>query len=217
MKASYRPGMSYIQYPDKRLPVRSNWPLFTLQYTKAIPGIGQSSMQFDKWKMSVSDVVSLKMAGSFDYILHIGGFLNKEQVSFPDYFHVLSNQFNLTMSYSNTFQLAPYYQYSHTATSFAELHLSYYLKGFLTNKIPLFNRLQWYIVTGVNALYVKEDQHYREVFMGLDNLGWGLVRFLRIDYVQSWDALGNTNNGVRFGLNLNALSPNVAPARRGEW
>jgi len=53
--------------------------------------------------------------------------------------------------------------------------------------------------------------------MGLDNLGWGLVRFLRIDYVQSWDALGNTNNGVRFGLNLNALSPNVAPARRGEW
>jgi len=217
MKASYRPGMSYIQYPDKRLPVRSNWPLFTLQYTKAIPGIGQSSMQFDKWKMSVSDVVSLKMAGSFDYVLHIGGFLNKEQVSFPDYFHVLSNQFNLTMSYSNTFQLAPYYQYSHTATSFAELHLSYYLKGFLTNKIPLFNRLQWYIVTGVNALYVKEDQHYREVFMGLDNLGWGLVRFLRIDYVQSWDALGNTNNGVRFGLNLNALSPNVAPARRGEW
>jgi hypothetical protein len=34
---------------------------------------------------------------------------------------------------------------------------------------------------------------------------------------KSWDALGNTNNGVRFGLNLNALSPNVAPARRGEW
>ena len=216
-KASYRPGIRYIQYPDKRLPIRSNWPLFALQYTKAIPGIGQSSMQFDKFKFSISDVVSLKMAGAFDYILHIGGFLNKEQVSFPDCFHVMSNQYNLTPSYSNTFQLAPYYQYSHTASSFAELHLSYYLKGFLTNKIPLFNRLQWYVVTGVNALYIKENQHYTEGFIGLDNLGWGLVRFLRIDYVQSWDALGAINKGIRFGLNLNALSPNVAPTRKGEW
>jgi hypothetical protein len=113
--------------------------------------------------------------------------------------------------------LAPYYLYSHDASSFAELHLSYYLKGFLTNKIPLFNRLQWYLVTGVNALYIKEDQHYTEAFVGVDNLGWGLVRFLRIDYVQSRDAQNHVNSGIRFGLNLNALSPNVAPPRRGEW
>jgi hypothetical protein len=217
IKANYRPGIRYIQYPDKRLPVRSNWPLFSLQYTKAIPGIGQSSMQYDKLKLSISDVVSLKMAGSFDYILHVGGFINKEQISFPDCFHILGNQYNLTPSYSNTFQLAPYYLYSHAATSFAELHLSYYLKGFLTNKIPLFNRLQWYLVTGVNALYIKEDQHYTEAFVGVDNLGWGLVRFLRIDYVQSRDAHNHVNSGIRFGLNLNALSPNVAPARKGEW
>lgn len=217
LNAKYRPGMQYIQYPDKRLPVRSNWPMFALQYTKAIPGIGQSSMQYDKWQFSVADVVSLKMAGAFDYILHVGGFINKENVSFPDYFHVMTNQYNLTTSYSNSFQLAPYYQYSHQAASFAELHFSYYLKGFLTNKIPLFKRLQWYMVTGVNALYIKEDQHYTEAFLGLDNLGWGLVRFLRIDFVQSWDAYNQVKSGIRFGLNLNALSPNVAPPRRGEW
>ncbi|HXB06065.1 MAG TPA: hypothetical protein VNW04_03095, partial [Puia sp.] len=68
--------------------------------------------------------------------------------------------------------------------------------GFLTNKIPLFRRLNWNLVGGANAFYVNGDNHYEEVFGGLENI----FKLLRVDVVGSWRNGGYSQTGVRIGF-----------------
>lgn len=206
LMVSYRPGYTYTQYPDYKVANSSDWPLFTLGYTKGLPGIFGSSSDFDKWKLGIEDDMSLKLMGSISYKLYAGGFLNKKSVSIPDAMHLADNQLALAAPYLQSFQLAAYYRYSNTAKLYGELHLEYSLKGLLTNKIPLLRQAKWYMVAGTNTFYAGQNNYYTEVFAGIDNLGYKWYRFLRLDVVQGWDAAGRSFTGLRIGINPNSLA-----------
>jgi hypothetical protein len=199
---AYRPGTTYTQYPDHKVPARSNWPLFSLWYQKGIPGIAESKSDFDKWRFSVEDDMNLKLFGSMSYNASIGGFLNDKYVSLPDLMHLADNELFVAAPYRKSFQLAPYYQYSNVANLYGELHLEYSLKGLLTNKIPLLRQAKWYLVMGTNTFYAGQNNYYTEAFAGIDNLGFKVYRFLRLDVVHSWDHMNRQTTGVRIGLNL---------------
>jgi hypothetical protein len=65
-----------------------------------------------------------------------------------DYQHFNGNQTLAASEYLNSFQLAPYYANSTTAAFYATGHLEHHFNGFLTNKIPVFRRLNWNLVGG---------------------------------------------------------------------
>jgi len=66
----------------------------------------------------------------------------------------------------------------------------------LTNKIPLFRTLNWYLVAGSNAFYVNQANNYVEIFGGLENI----LKLIRVDVVGSY-LNGKTGQvGVRIGL-----------------
>ena len=203
---SYRPGYTYTQYPDYKEPRGSDWPLFTASYQKGIPNIVGSKSDFDKWRFSVKDDMSLKLFGTMSYDVAVGGFLNKNYVSLPDLMHLTDNEIVLAAPYLRSFQMAPYYRYSNTESIYGELHLEYYLKGFLSNKIPLLRQAKWYLVMGTNTFYASDKNYYTEAFAGIDNLGYKIYRFLRVDVVHSWDHLNRQSTGIRVGLNLLGLS-----------
>jgi len=69
----------------------------------------------------------------------------------------------------------------------------------------LLRQARWYFVLGNNTFYAGQDFYHTEVFAGIDNLGWKIVRFLRVDYVHSWDSYNNQYNGVRIGVRPGAL------------
>jgi hypothetical protein len=75
-------------------------------------------------------------------------------------------------------------------------HIEHHFNGLLTNKIPLFRRLHWDLVGGVNALYVRSDNHYEEVFGGLENI----FKIFRVDFVTSWLDGRYYQTGVRIGV-----------------
>jgi hypothetical protein len=54
-------------------------------------------------------------------------------------------------------------------------------------------------VAGAHVLNTDGNKPYSEVSVGLDNIGWGSFRFLRVDYVQSFYQ-GNTKGAFVFGL-----------------
>jgi hypothetical protein len=163
------------------------------------------------------DDVGLKLLGSLSYHLATGGFLNTKYVSIPDLNHLNGNQLTLAAPYLESFQLAPYYTYSNHASLYGEGHVEWYLKGFLTNKIPLFRQLRWYAVTGGNAYYVNKDLYYMEAFVGIDNLGYDKLRIFRLDFVQSWNNLHQTFSGIRIGINTSSLIRIDLDDREGEW
>jgi hypothetical protein len=215
---SYKPGITYTQYPDYKVANGSSWPRLTLNYEKGIPGIISSKSDFDKWRFSISDEVALKLFGSIKYNFATGGFINTNYVAVPDLMHLFGNRgIGFATPYLQSFQFAQYYQHSNKAQTYLEGHLEYHLKGLISNKIPLLRQARYYLLFGGNAFYANNANYYTEAFVGIDNIGWKLVRILRVDFVQSWDSNQGRNSGIRFGLTLPGSSQIKNNISQSEW
>ena len=214
---SIKPGQKYIEFPDSKIAFGSKYPTFTLDYTKGFKNIFGSDVDFDKWSLDISDNANLKLAGLIKYKLTIGGFINNKSVYIQDYQHFNGNVSHIAKEYVQTFQLASYYQFSNTSSFFAELHFEHHLNGLLTNKIPLFKKLNWNFVDGTNALYINPHTQYAEVFAGLENI----FKFLRVDFVTGLQngykptytyrvgfdgLLGSSINSLRFSKRKRVIS-----------
>ena len=197
---TYQPGQRYIQFPNSKMPLGSKYPTLELEYTKGIKNVFGSDVDYDKWKFSVFDNMNFKMLGEFRYKFIVGGFLNDKHVEIPDLQHFNGNLTIYNFKYLNSFQLAPYYQYSNSARIFGVYHVEHHFNGLLTNKVPLLNSLKWNLVIGSNAFYVNRNTYYLEGFAGIENI----LKLLRIDFVianQHSDAETDLHKyGVRIGL-----------------
>lgn len=179
---SFRPGQKYIQFPNRKSSLGSKYPTFSLQYTKGIDRLFGSDVNFDIWQFSINDDKNLKMAGLMKYKFGIGGFINSKKLFIQDFQHFNGNRSTAASAYVNSFQLAPYYQNSTTASFYSYGHLEHHFNGLLTNKIPLFKRLNWNLVAGSNAFYVNGSNNYVEIFAGLENI----LKLFRVDLVGAY-------------------------------
>jgi hypothetical protein len=189
-----------VLQPDRKVPRGSRWPVFEASYTKGIPNLLGSKVDYDRWSIGISDDARLRLFGALEYRFEAGGFLNDRYVSLPDLTHLRGNEFTLAAPYLRSFQGMPFYRYSNRERLYGEGHVEYNLEGLLSNKIPLLRQARWNIVTGGNAFYTNEDLRYGEVFVGVDNLGYKLFRFLRVDAVRAWGSLQEPVWLLRVGL-----------------
>jgi hypothetical protein len=191
---SIKPGQKYIQYPNRKMSLGSDYPTFSLSYSKGFDHILGSDVNFDKWRFSISDDKNLKLAGLLKYKIGIGGFLNASKVFIQDYQHFNGNRSVRASEYVNSFQLAPFYANSTISSFYTYGHLEHHFNGLITNKIPLFKRLNWNLVAGGNAFYVNNNSNYAELFFGLENI----MKLFRVDLVAGY------NNGKRslWGLRI---------------
>lgn len=196
IRVHWQPGAKYVELPGRKINVGSRYPVFALQYMQAVKGLFGSDAGFSKWKFTLSDDINLKLRGSFRYRIGMGGFISRNNVQLPDYNHFNGNLSSLAAEYLNSFQLLPIYQFSNIDRFYALAHIEQNFKGFLTNKIPGFRKLNLYLVTGANSFYIDKERRYTEFFVGLDNI----FKQLRVDFVQSWLNGKAWQNGIRIGL-----------------
>ncbi|GAA4306087.1 DUF5686 and carboxypeptidase regulatory-like domain-containing protein [Compostibacter hankyongensis] len=196
LSLSYQPGQKYIQYPRYKMSVGSKAPVFGLGYTKGIPNLLGSDVDYDKWFFNIRDDINMRLFGTLRYKVQAGGFLNRKSVGLPDMQHFNGNRTFYNIKYLNSFQLAPYYRYSNVAPFYTTLNAEYHLNGLLTNRIPLFNRLKWNLVLGANAFYIDPQNNYWEISAGLENI----FKVLRVDVVAGYPSRDRTAVGVRVGL-----------------
>lgn len=199
---NFQPGCRYVELPDQKINIGSKWPVFNLQYIQGIDRIFGSDEKFSKWKFSISDDWNFKLKGKLSYRIGFGGFLDTSKVQVPDYQHFNGNTSTFATQYLNSFQLLPIYKYSNKAKFYTLIHIEHHFNGFLTNKIPLFRKLNWYLVGGANAFYVKSDFNYLEYFLGFENI---LKRF-RIDLVRGAFKGESPSMHIRLGLNISLFS-----------
>ncbi len=192
---SFRPGQRYIQLPYSKVPIGSKYPTFTLSYAKGIEGIAGSDVDFDKWKFSITGDKNLRLAGEMKFHLGVGGFLNAKKVFIQDYYHFNGNRSLAASEYVNSFQLASFYANSTIASTFAYGHAEHHFNGLLTNKIPLFKRLNWNLVAGSNAFYVNKNSNHIEVFAGIENI----LKVFRVDFVAAFQNGKQAATGIRIG------------------
>jgi hypothetical protein len=193
---SFKPGQKYIQFPKGKVAIGSKYPTFQFQYTKGINGIFGSDVNYDKWRFSIFDDLNLKLAGSVKYRLSLGGFFNTKAVPVQDYQHFNGNLTVAASEYVNSFQMASYYAKSTTASFYVMAHVEHHFNGMLTNKIPMFRKLNWNLVAGTNTFYVDKNSNHIEVFAGLENI----FKLLRVDFVAAFLSERRPMTGIRIGM-----------------
>ncbi len=143
----------------------------------------------------------MRLLGTLDYNIGGGGFLNRNYVGVPDMNHIFGNQTVIANPYLYSFQMAPYYQFSNVARTYAEGHVEWHLNGWLSNKIPVFRSLNWYFVAASNVLYINKDNYYYEISGGIENIGFKMFRLGRVDLVAGYSSLKNKPMvGIRISL-----------------
>jgi len=182
VQVSFKPGQKFIQFPNSKIPLGSEYPTFSIKYTKGIYGILGSDVDFDKWNVDVFDDKNLKLAGLFKYKISFGGFMNSRKVFIQDYRHFKSNDVRATLSYLNGFQLMNSYINSNTASFIMETHVEHHFNGLITNKIPVIKKLKWNLLTGANAYFISGKDNYVECFIGIENI----FKLFRLDYVSAY-------------------------------
>ena len=192
---TWQPGAKYIELPGQKINIGSKWPTFSIGYTRVFDEIVGSDVDYTKWRFSITDIWRLKMIGILNYRLGMGGFIEKNIVEVPDYQHFNGNISTLATAYLNSFQILPIYEFSNTSKFYALAHVEHHFNGFLTNKIPGFRKLNWYLVSGVNAFH-HGNTDYTEVFVGLENI----LKSFRIDYYWSFKDGKKFGNDFRIGL-----------------
>jgi len=200
IRANITFGQKYMTYPDDKFNLgNAKYPRLTVELEN---GAGASIEGYDYTQISgqLRQNVNLGNVGEFAYNLKGGTFFDGDDISFADYQHFNGNQTRVGTSfrYTNVFNLMPYYTFS-TNKSYFEGHAEHNFKGFILGKFPGLNQLNFNLVAGAHYLSTKTNRPYRELSIGLDNLGWGKFRFLRVDYVHSYFQ-GSSQGAFVFGL-----------------
>jgi hypothetical protein len=199
-------GQKYWSRPDGKFNIpNDDYPALSLGYEKGLAG-SDKNYEYDLIMGRVTYDVTLGNKGFMQMNLKAGKFFNANNISFVDYKHFNGNQTHIGQSdsYTNVFNLLPYYSAS-TNDSYFETHIEHNDKGYFMNKLPLLKYLQSQLVLGFHNLSVPDRKPYQEFSVGLDNLGFGKFKFLRVDYVRSYQN-GYQGDGVIFGLKfLNVL------------
>lgn len=200
-------GQKYWSRPDGKFNIPNDkYPTVFLTYEKGYAA-SKNQYNFDFLSSQITQDFSLRNKGNLGINATVGKFFNGENIAFVDYKHFNGNQTRIGQSdrYLNVFNLMPYYLNS-TNDAFFELHSEYNDNGFITNKIPLVNKLKSNLVVGFHNLSLPNKTPYQEYSVGLDNLGWGKFKLFRLDYVRAYKN-GFQTDGVIFGLKiLNALN-----------
>ncbi len=213
-----KPGAKYSQYGVDRYSFTTLNPTFILKFTHGFENVLDGDFDYKKLQFLYSQPIILGNFGRT--ILNVEAGKNFNTVPLA-----LQNIIPGNQSYSlvsNTFALLKYYEF--VADAYTTMDVEHHFQGKILSYIPLIKKLKlrevifWRGAYGTlsdaskninfeNKLYSAPDQQiYYEYGFGLENIGFGNLKILRVDF--NWR--GNYLNrpevsrfGVKFGLQMN--------------
>lgn len=206
----FRPGQRYFNYPDRKYIIGSKFPDLWVHYRRGIPfrqaeaGGLKSEVNFDRISAVIQKrEIAMGLVGQMSFRLEAGTFISTKKRFFQDYKHFLGNEIHIGNSelYLVSFKQLPYYEYS-TSESWLEGHWEHKFQGYILDKIPLIKRLGWGMVAGANFLYTPEKKDYLECSLGIDQIGFGILKLFRFDVVSSFSKGKYNGLGYLFGITL---------------
>lgn len=190
----------YYQNPSAWVAAtETNEPGLYFMYEKAFAS-NIEEYEYDYISARAVYTFALANKGDLGMSIKAGKFFNADDIAFTDYKHFNGNLTHINEGNHklNAFSLLPYYTYS-TNDSFIETHIEHNFKGYVMNKIPLLDLLQYNLVLGYNGLALPDRKPYHEFSAGFDNFGFGKFRFFKIDYIRAYEG-GFVTDGIMLGI-----------------
>jgi len=187
----------YITRPTGKVYLDSKYPVFTLNYRKGIPGVFNSTSNFDFASIDISqDKLPLGLAGYSAFKVTGGTFFNKRTLYFMDYYHFLGNQgTTFDPTYVGSFHFLPFYQFS-ANSAFIEAHYQHNFSGTIFDKIGVLRKLKLEEIVGANYLTERGNQNYSEFYVGIQRL------IFRVDYGVAYTGNKRYAQGIRIFYGL---------------
>ena len=212
-----RPGAKFSQYGVDRYEHSTLAPTLVLKYTQGLKGVFNSDFNYSKLQFYYFQPILLKSFGRL--LLNVEAGKNFSTVPLA-----LQNVLPGNQSYSlipNTFALLNYYEF--VADEYATFHAEHHFNGKLLSYIPLIKKLKlrelvFYRtavgslsdasknINATNLTLSAPNKPYYEYGFGIENIGFGNLRLLRIDFNWRGNYLENTDArkfGVKVGFQYN--------------
>lgn len=195
VRLQYTPHQRYLREPKEKIILGSDWPTFYVSWRKGIPGIFNSSVDFDYLEFGLEQELKLGLTGISKYSVRSGSFLSKRNLQMVDYKFQRRGDPWLFLNPNEAFQaLDSTFPLFHR---FYEGHFLHNFNGAIINKIPLLKKLGLREVAGAGVLIAPErDLRYFESFAGIERvIKWPfnpLTKFKLGVYI-----VGSTSNKFR--------------------
>jgi hypothetical protein len=190
-------------------------PVITFRYTHGVKGVLGSDFEYDKVRFSLSKRIKTGPLG-VGYATVTGEYIFNT-LPYPMLALHLGNQ---TPIYSPiTYNLMNYGEF--VSDHYASLQYRQYLEGFLLNRVPLLQKLNWRLLATANVIVGGMRQSNRDLISALSpegeetlragsfvnlkpyvELGYGvenIFKFLRVDFIHRMSYLDN-ENARKFGI-----------------
>lgn len=191
---SYTPGRFVYGLGVERRFGRNIFPTLVLNYRRGYKGVFNGTHNYDRIQFKYNQPILLSKFGIFDATVEAGKTFGTVPIS-------LLNAVPANQSFSlvrNTFALLNYYDF--VTDTYLATHFEHHFNGFILNRIPLLKKLKLRSLFTFRAAYgtiSKENNNinlsnvnynapnkvYYEYGVGLENIGYGNLRFLRIDAI----------------------------------
>lgn len=214
----YAPGEKFVQTQWNRFPVSYDAPIFTLSHTTGVKGVLGGGYTFNHTEASVQKRFWFSAFGYTDIILKGGQIWDK--VPFP-----LLIIPNANLSYTiqpESYALMNPLEFVNDR--YFSWDVTYYLNGWLFNRIPLLKKLKWREIVSCRGFYGSLDERniptaenglplfptgsgvmgsepYVEMGFGVENI----FKVLRVDYVRRLTYRGLPDcddDGLRISLHV---------------
>ncbi len=177
-------------------------PTFTLKYEKAIPGVADATMDYDRLSLEAKYSMTLGLLGILNLRTEGGTFLNNERMDFMDYAHFMGNQTIFTrFDQLKGYAIAPYHLYS-TNEEYLSTYVNLELRRFLFSQFPTLRLAGLTENINVNHLINPSVDNYTEVSYSLSNI----FRLFRIDVTGAFVDGKYEDFRVQVGITSNLFS-----------
>ncbi|MHB0755229.1 DUF5686 and carboxypeptidase regulatory-like domain-containing protein [Polaribacter sp. M15] len=195
-------GQKYLSYPNQKFNVGNDkYPTLSVNYRKTFAA-DNSEFNADVFIASLKQNMNAGNYGKLFYYVRGGVFLKQKNIAFMDHLQVKGNQMFVVTDTNrkNNFGLLDYYKF-YTNDKYAEGHIEHNFKGALLGKVPLINKLNFHLIAGAKAMVMSDIKPYSEFSLGLENIGIGKWKFLRVDFIRSFHGTSK-KDGILLGLDL---------------
>ena len=211
---SFTPHRKVFGYGVEQRYGKKLFPIYTLKYSKGVDGVINSKFDYDKVQMMLYKPIPLFGYGIFHANIEAGKVFGTAPL-------IALAPTPANQSYSsapNTFALLDYYDF--ITDTYINGYFEHHFDGFLFNRIPFLQKLRFKSVLFgrfaygtlseknkqaniTNIIFNSPEKLYWEYGFGIENIGLGNFRFIRVDFV--WRNDFNDVNGVRnpkFGVRI---------------
>ncbi len=143
----FAPNEKFYQNNDDRIPIRTKFPVFSLQYRAGLKNVLGGEYAYQRVSLRTDKTFYVAPFGKSRWSLEGGAVLGKVSYTLLEIHRANQSYFFM----NNSFSLMNYLEF--VSDRYAVLHINHDFEGILLNRLPLIKKLHWREAFTFKALY----------------------------------------------------------------